>query len=98
MIEDHQKLRTTTRELARLEKQKRLAENLREKITAEETGDDVQRKKNWNYSIEQNDKWEEKLKRAEEKEKYEFNGEKTRRVRICEFAECLNLQTCRSSS
>lgn len=34
----------------------------------------MQRKKNWNYSIEQNDKWEEKLKRAEEKEKYEFNG------------------------
>lgn len=68
-------MRTTTRELARLEKQKRLAENLREKINAEEAGDDVQRKKNWNYSIEQNDKWEERLRKIEEKEKWEFNGE-----------------------
>jgi pre-mRNA-splicing factor SYF2 len=75
LIEDHQKMRTTTRELARLEKQKRLAENLREKINAEEAGDDVQRKKNWNYSIEQNDKWEERLRKIEEKETWEFNGE-----------------------
>jgi pre-mRNA-splicing factor SYF2 len=73
-------MRTTTRELARLEKQKRLAENLREKINAEEAGDDVQRKKNWNYSIEQNDKWEERLKKIEEKETWEFNGKATCRV------------------
>ncbi|KAJ9097363.1 hypothetical protein QFC19_006831 [Naganishia cerealis] len=75
LIEDHQKTRTTAREVARLEKQKRLAENLREKINAEEAGDDVQRKKNWNYSIEQNERWEERMKLNEEKARREFNDE-----------------------
>ncbi|KAJ9108960.1 hypothetical protein QFC21_000283 [Naganishia friedmannii] len=75
LIEDHQKTRTTAREVARLEKQKRLAENLREKINADEAGDDVQRKKNWNYSIEQNERWEERMKLNEEKGRREFNDE-----------------------
>jgi pre-mRNA-splicing factor SYF2 len=51
----------TAGELRRLEKQKKLAATLRLKADAEEAGEDAQRKKNWEYSIEQNERWEAKL-------------------------------------
>lgn len=75
MIEDHQKQKTTAKELARLEKQRKLAEVLREKIDAEESGLDVDRKKNWDYTIEDNDRWEAKLAAKREKSDFEFDGE-----------------------
>lgn len=75
LITDSQARQTTHRELARLTKQKILADNLREKIDAEENGLDVGRKNNWKWSIEQNQTWakgeEEKMRRGE----IEFDGE-----------------------
>jgi pre-mRNA-splicing factor SYF2 len=46
---------TTARDLARLEKQRKLAAILRHKADVEERGIDTGRKKNWEYTIEEND-------------------------------------------
>jgi pre-mRNA-splicing factor SYF2 len=73
LIEEHQKSKTTVREIARLEKQKRLADNLREKIDASENGVDVDRKKNWEWTIEQNEGWAKREQSKRENVK-EFDG------------------------
>ena len=62
---DHQKSRVTAKELARLEKQRKLAQTLRLKQDAEESGEDLERRKAWEWSIEQNERWEAKM--AEQK-------------------------------
>ncbi|RXK39681.1 pre-mRNA-splicing factor SYF2 [Tremella mesenterica] len=61
LIADHQKAKVTAKELARLEKQRKLAQTLRLKADAEETGEDLERKKAWEWSIEQNERWEAKM-------------------------------------
>lgn len=48
---------------------------LREKIDAEETGEDLERKKNWDYTIEDNDRWEAKQAAIREKTQFEYDGE-----------------------
>jgi hypothetical protein len=77
MIEDHQKTKTTAKEIARLEKARKLAENLREKIDASENGVDMERKKNWEWTIEQNEGWEKREALKLEKSKFEFDGMST---------------------
>ena len=62
---DHQKPKVTAKELARLEKQRKLAQTLRLRADAEENGDDLERRKAWEWSIEQNERWEAKM--AEQK-------------------------------
>jgi hypothetical protein len=57
-----------------LEKQRKLAENLREKIEAEETGEDLERRKHWEWTIEDNDRWDEKLRIKKERSEFEFDG------------------------
>lgn len=74
VIEEHQKQKTSARELARLEKQRALAATLREKADAEEMGVDTERKKNWEWTIEENDAWEKKLKRKKRRADFEFHG------------------------
>ena len=66
----------TAREQARLEKQKQMAETLRSQAQAEEEGrdDDLERAKNWSYTIEENDAWEKKLKRKKGRSDFEFHG------------------------
>lgn len=81
LIEDHQKSQTTARELARLAKQKKLAENLREKIDASENGTDIERKKNWGWSIEQNEGWEKSRQTQLEKSNFEFDDVDSRAQR-----------------
>ncbi|WVR03671.1 hypothetical protein IAU60_000666 [Kwoniella sp. DSM 27419] len=61
LIDDHQKSKVTAKELVRLEKQRKLAQTLRLKAEAEENGEDSERKKNWEYSIEDNERWERKM-------------------------------------
>jgi len=61
LIAEHQKAKTSAKELAFLEKKKRLAETLREQADAEQTGEDLQRNKNWSYSIEDSERWDKKL-------------------------------------
>jgi pre-mRNA-splicing factor SYF2 len=74
LVEEHSKQKTTARDLVRLEKQRRLAETLREKADAEDAGEDLERKKNWEYSLEENDDWEKRKARKERRSNFQFNG------------------------
>ncbi|KZP31813.1 SYF2-domain-containing protein [Athelia psychrophila] len=75
LIEEHSKAKTSARETARLEKQRKLAEMLRTKADAEEAGEDVDREKNWEWTIEENDNWEKKLARKARRADFEFHDD-----------------------
>jgi pre-mRNA-splicing factor SYF2 len=62
------------KEQIRLEKQRQLAETLREKIDADENGEDSERKKNWEWSIEDNEAWEKKKSRKAKRGDFQFHG------------------------
>lgn len=74
VIEESAKAKMTAREAARLERQRKLAETLRQKADAEDRGEDVERQKNWEYTIEENDEWEKKLARKARRADFSFNG------------------------
>lgn len=72
---DHQKRAVTAKELQRLEKQRKLAQTLRLKEEAEAEGVDMERRKAWEYSIEQDERWQKKLQESEEKGDSRYNSE-----------------------
>jgi pre-mRNA-splicing factor SYF2 len=74
VIEESNKAKTTVRDQIRLEKQRKLAETLRLKADAEERGEDVERAKNWEWTIEDNDEWEKKQARKARRADFEFHG------------------------
>lgn len=78
MIEDSAKAKLNAREIARLERQRKLAETLRLKADAEERGEDAERQKNWEWTIEDNDNWEKKQARKKRRADYEFHGKCSR--------------------
>jgi hypothetical protein len=47
---------------------------LRTKADAEERGEDVEREKNWEWTIEENEAWERKLGRKARRADFEFHG------------------------
>lgn len=55
---------------------------LRAKADAEEKGEDVERDKNWEWTIEENDYWEKKKARKARRADFEFHGK---------FSLCLRL-------
>lgn len=57
-----------------MERQRALADMLRLKADAEERGEDVERFRNWEYTIEDNENWEKKLKRKKRRADFEFHG------------------------
>lgn len=75
MVEDHQKSKVTARELQRLEKQKKLAQTLRLKADAEANGEDLERRKAWEWSIEQNERWEKKMEEQKVRADNRYKGE-----------------------
>jgi pre-mRNA-splicing factor SYF2 len=75
LVEEAAKAKMTARDVARLERQRKLAEILRTKADAEDRGEDVERQKNWEYTIEENDEWEKKLARKRRRADFEFHGE-----------------------
>ncbi|TFK32065.1 SYF2 splicing factor-domain-containing protein [Crucibulum laeve] len=75
LIEDSAKAKVTARDAARLEKQRKLAEVLRAKADAEELGEDSERQKNWEWTIEENDYWEKKLARKARRADFEFHDD-----------------------
>jgi pre-mRNA-splicing factor SYF2 len=77
LVEESAKAKLNARETARLERQRKLAEVLRSKADAEERGEDVERQKNWEWTIEENDAWEKKKARKARRADYEFHGERT---------------------
>ena len=74
LFEEAAKAKITARDAARLERQRKLAEMLRTKADAEERGEDVERQKNWEYTIEENEEWEKKLARKKRRADFEFHG------------------------
>jgi pre-mRNA-splicing factor SYF2 len=74
VIEESSRAKTAARDLVRLEKQRRLAETLRLRADAEERGEDVERQKNWEWTIEENEEWEKKLARKARRADFEFHG------------------------
>ena len=77
----------TAKELARLEKQKKLAQTLRLKADAEETGEDLERKKAWEWSIEQNERWEAKMEEQKIKGDTHFHSEAPV-IALVDFIRC----------
>lgn len=77
LIQESQRAKTTARDLARVEKQRKLAETLREAADAEERGEDLDRKKNWSYTIEENEEWEKKLARKKRRADFEYHDDVT---------------------
>ncbi|CUA75061.1 Pre-mRNA-splicing factor syf2 [Aspergillus fumigatus Af293] [Rhizoctonia solani] len=75
LIEEHNKAKFSVKAAARLEKQRRLAETLRESMDAEERGEDIERKKNWEYSIEENDEWEKRKARKDRRADFQFHDD-----------------------
>ncbi|KAM5536815.1 hypothetical protein V8D89_009533 [Ganoderma adspersum] len=75
VIEESAKAKITAREAARLERQRKLAETLRQKADAEDRGEDIERQKNWEYTIEENDQWEKKLARKARRADFSFNDD-----------------------
>ncbi|KAG9046535.1 hypothetical protein FS837_004234 [Tulasnella sp. UAMH 9824] len=73
LVEESAKAKVTARDVARQEKQRKLAETLRQRLDAEERGEDVDRKKNWEYTIEENDEWEKRQARKKRRSNFEFN-------------------------
>jgi pre-mRNA-splicing factor SYF2 len=47
---------------------------LRVKADAAERGEDVERDKNWEWTIEENEEWEKKLARKARRADFEFHG------------------------
>jgi hypothetical protein len=74
MIEESAKSKISARDTARLERQRKLAEALRTKADAEDRGEDVERQKNWEWTIEENEAWEEKKARKARRADFEFHG------------------------
>jgi pre-mRNA-splicing factor SYF2 len=75
VIEESSRSKTVARDLVRLEKQRRLAETLRLRADAEERGEDVERQKNWEWTIEENEEWEKKLARKARRADFEFHDD-----------------------
>ncbi|KAI0705468.1 SYF2-domain-containing protein [Earliella scabrosa] len=75
VIEETTKAKVTAREAARLERQRKLAETLRQKADAEDRGEDIERQKNWEYTIEENDEWEKKQARKARRADFSFNDD-----------------------
>ena len=75
VIEESTKAKITAREAARLERQRKLAETLRQKADAENRGEDIERQKKREYTIEENDEWEKKQARKARRADFSFNGE-----------------------
>ncbi|KAG9090000.1 hypothetical protein FS749_000893 [Ceratobasidium sp. UAMH 11750] len=75
LIAEHNKSKFSAKEAARTEKQRRLAETLRETVDAEDRGEDLERRKNWEYSIEENDEWEKRKARKERRADFQFHDD-----------------------
>ncbi|GJJ14694.1 hypothetical protein Clacol_008961 [Clathrus columnatus] len=75
LILESQKSKSLAKEVARLEKERKLNELLRLKAEADDRGEDLERAKNWQYTIEENDEWEKRLKRKKTRADFEFHDD-----------------------
>ncbi|KAJ7065284.1 SYF2 splicing factor-domain-containing protein [Mycena amicta] len=77
LVEESAKAQISARDAVRLDKQRKLAEMLRTKADGEERGepDAVERAKNWEWTIEENDNWEKKLARKARRADFQFHDD-----------------------
>lgn len=66
--------RASAKALAKLERKKLQVEAMGEKQRAQEEGEDLERKKNWEYTIEDSEKWEKKTARKERRSGFQFSS------------------------
>ncbi|KAG0141779.1 hypothetical protein CROQUDRAFT_67939 [Cronartium quercuum f. sp. fusiforme G11] len=62
----------TAKEVARLERKKAQAIALGQRTEASAAGEDVERKRAWQYSIEDNERWDKKMKQKQSRGNHEF--------------------------
>ena len=74
LIEESTKAKVSARDEARLDRQRKLVEIMRHKADAEDRGEDVERQKNWEWTIEENDEWERKQARKARRADFEFHS------------------------
>ncbi|KAJ3415704.1 hypothetical protein HDV05_004382 [Chytridiales sp. JEL 0842] len=67
VVEEHQKARQNPREEIRNEKKKREAEILQSRLEAEEQGEDYERKRSLNYTVEAVERYDKKMKEKEKR-------------------------------
>lgn len=67
--------RDSARNLAKLERKRKQAEAMGEKAEARETGEDLERKRAWEYTVEDNEKWDKKQARKGRRGDFSFTGE-----------------------
>ncbi|CAB4409170.1 unnamed protein product [Rhizophagus irregularis] len=72
VYEEHQRKKTNPRELMRQERKREEAEKLLAKQQAEERGEDYERSRFWEYSIESVEKWEKKQEKKAKKSDVAF--------------------------
>ncbi|KAF9788062.1 SYF2-domain-containing protein [Thelephora terrestris] len=75
LIEEGTKAKVSARDAARFERQRKIAEIMRTKADAEERGEDVERQKNWEWTIEENIEWEKKQARKARRADFEFHND-----------------------
>lgn len=69
------KRRALAQETKRLDRKRAQAEAFAEKLEAEETGEDLERKRNWEYTVEDSEAWDKKLAKKARRAHFEFTGE-----------------------
>ncbi|TIB17453.1 hypothetical protein E3P77_00164 [Wallemia ichthyophaga] len=71
--DEHNTSKNQVRVAHKLEKKEKLADAIQEKKRVVEEGEDVERSKNMDYSIEDNENWEKKLKQKARNARFEFD-------------------------
>jgi pre-mRNA-splicing factor SYF2 len=74
VIAEANRSHVSAKEIARLERKKAQAIALGQKAEAAEAGEDLERKRAWQYSIEDNERWDKKLKQKASRGNHEFTG------------------------
>ncbi|KAI5477812.1 pre-mRNA-splicing factor SYF2 [Pseudohyphozyma bogoriensis] len=72
LINESNAVRSAARNTAKLERKRKQLEAMGEKMEARETGEDLERKKNWEYSIEDNERWDKKKERKGRRADFSF--------------------------
>lgn len=74
LIDETSTTRANARNAIKLERKRKQAEAMGEKAEARETGEDLERKRAWEYSIEDNEKWDKKVARKGRRADFTFTG------------------------
>ncbi|KAL8293213.1 hypothetical protein RQP46_000907 [Phenoliferia psychrophenolica] len=72
LIAETSTTRANARNAIKLERKRKQAEAMGEKAEARETGEDLERKRAWEYSIEDNEKWDKKVARKGRRADFTF--------------------------